>query len=505
MSHKNKLIITNTMFLATRTIVSLCISFYTTRIVLHQLGVSDFGLYRVIYGVVGFFIFIVSAMNDSVQRFISVNLDGDDVQIIKNTFKNSLLIYISMGVVLLFLLYLFSDIVVLRLLNIQQEAIHSAKVIYLIALLSIFISIVQTPFNALVLAHEKMSFYAYMTIFDSISKLLVSFLIVVINYDKVVVYSVLLFITTLLVFFIYITYCYANFKKDMFGGKINLVILKEISMFSFWNVFGNFSYVCRTQGINIAINIFFATTVNAAYAISTTVLNAINSLTQSLITAIKPQIFKTFADNNSSRYTLLINNGAKFSFSLLFVLSCPILVSANKLLSLWLVDIPPLTTGFVRLIIIVSLIDSFSSSLITGIQATGRIKVYQLIVGFFVFISLPITFLLYHLGFSVYSTFIPLIITSVVNLILRLYFITHLTMFSLSLYLRKVVFPCVLSAFISISIAFLIEFNVVYSNVINILFFSFLYSMLSFFVFFALIVTLEEKKVCFNYVLGKLK
>lgn len=135
MSHKNKLIITNTMFLATRTIVSLCISFYTTRIVLHQLGVSDFGLYSVIYGVVGFFIFIVSAMNDSVQRFISVNLDGDDVQIIKNTFKNSLLIYISMGVVLLFLLYLFSDIVVLRLLNIQQEAIHSAKVIYLIALL----------------------------------------------------------------------------------------------------------------------------------------------------------------------------------------------------------------------------------------------------------------------------------------------------------------------------------------------------------------------------------
>ncbi len=167
-------------------------------------------------------------------------------------------------------------------------------------------------------------------------------------------------------------------------------------MFSFWNTFGNFAYVCRTQGINIAINIFFATTVNAAYALSSTILNAINSLTQSLVSAIRPQIFKSYSEMNEERYLTLVTSGSKYTFSFLFLISCPVLICTKELLSLWLVNIPPYTIGFVRFVIIVALIDSFSSSIIAGVQAVGKIKIYQLTVSFFVFISLPFAYLFFN-------------------------------------------------------------------------------------------------------------
>ncbi|EOD8878802.1 TPA: hypothetical protein M9Z60_005352, partial [Klebsiella pneumoniae subsp. pneumoniae] len=170
---KNKLIVKNTIFLATRTLFSLLIAFYTTRVILHQLGVSDYGLFSVIYGTVAFFVFIVSAMNDSVQRFISINLGNNDYIAVSNTIKNSVLIYFLGGMIFCLLLLLIRDYVVEHLLTIDVNALAVAKKIYVIALLSIFISIIQTPFNAIVLAHEKMSFYAYMTIFDSLSKLIV--------------------------------------------------------------------------------------------------------------------------------------------------------------------------------------------------------------------------------------------------------------------------------------------------------------------------------------------
>ncbi|EIT0948353.1 hypothetical protein L1G21_004647, partial [Escherichia coli] len=176
------LIVKNTLYLAIRTLLSLFISFYTTRIVLHELGVSDYGLFSVIYGTVAFFVFIVSAMNDSVQRFISINLGADNYPAVSNTLKNSILIYFSGGVFFCLFLLLIRNYVVGHLLTIDLNSLSTAKEVYIIALFSIFISIIQTPFNALVLAHEKMSFYAYMAIFDSLSKLIVSFVLIVLPY-----------------------------------------------------------------------------------------------------------------------------------------------------------------------------------------------------------------------------------------------------------------------------------------------------------------------------------
>lgn len=500
---KNKLIVKNTLYLAIRTLLSLFISFYTTRIVLHELGVSDYGLFSVIFGTVAFFVFIVSAMNDSVQRFISINLGANNYSAVSNTLKNSILIYFLGGMFFFILLLIIRGYVIGHVLTIDVNSLSTAKEVYIIALFSIFISIIQTPFNALVLAHEKMSFYAYMAIFDSLSKLIVSFVLTVLPYNKLIIYSLLLLLSSLTSFCIYVFYCYKNFPLSFKGGVLSRKVIKDITMFSFWNTFGNFAYVCRTQGINIAINVFFATTVNAAYALSATILNAINSLTQSLVSAVRPQIFKSYAEKNEQRYLTLVTYCSKYTFSFLFLISCPVLICTKELLSVWLVNIPPYTIGFVRLVIIVALIDSFSSSVIAGVQAVGKIKIYQLTVSFFVFISLPFAYFLFKLGFSPFSAYIPLIITSIINLFLRSYFLAKYTSFDFNAYLFKIVLPCVFSAGVTYAISYYINLSFSPDGILLTLlacsFYSFIY------LIFALVFVVSkfERKVILSTVISK--
>lgn len=502
---KNKLIIKNTLFLATRTVLSILISFYTTRVILQQLGVPDYGLFSVIYGIVGFTVFLSSAMNESVQRFISISIGKNDLNELKNTVWNSIAVYIIVAFVFLGILFSIRDYVVLHFLNIQPASLGVAKNLYIVAVLSIFISIVQTPFNALVIAHEKMSFYAYMSIFDVLSKLIISLLISIVASDKLFIYSLLLLLSSLLVFVIYILFCRVKFRYAFVGGHFSLSTIKDISTFSFWNVFGNFSFICRTQGINITMNLFFATTVNAAYAISNSVLNAVTSLTQSLAMSIRPQIFKTYADNNNSRYESLIMLGSKYTFTLLFLLSSPILLCTEQVLSLWLVNTPEFTVIFIRFILVVALIDSFSSSIIAGIQAAGKIKIYQLVVSFFVFISLPIAYFLYSKGFPAYSAFIPLILMSTLNLNLRVYFLCKHSSFDATRYYLNVILPCVLAVVISLVVNILIKNNVHYNGPVKVIFLLFVHAFVSFLVFFVVVPSSKEKAYLFDYVLRKLK
>lgn len=502
---KNKLIVKNTLFLATRTIFSIIISFYTTRVILNQLGASDYGLFSVVYGVVGFTVFLSSAMNESVQRFISINLGRGDVQALRNTVRNSIATYITMAIIFVVILLFFRNYVVEHFLHIPPSSLEVAKLLYVVAIFSIFISIIQTPFNALVIAHERMSFYAYMSIFDVFSKLIIASLISIIVDDKLFTYSLLLLLSTFLVFIIYIIYCFKKFKEALVGGHFSRATIKELSSFSFWNVFGNFAFVCRTQGINIIINLFFATAVNAAYALSTSVSNAITSLTQSLAMSIRPQIFKSYADNNMPRYELLIMAGSKYTFSLLFLLATPLILCTDQILSLWLVNTPEYTATFVRCVLIVALIDSLSLSIIAGIQATGQIRVYQIVVSFFVFISLPISYILYSNGYPAYSAFIPLIFLSILNLNLRMFFLCKTSSFKSLKYYKSVFVPCLLLVVISFSINFIIKKHVNYDSVVKVFLFVFIHSMISFFVFLIVIPSSKEKDYILNYVLRKLK
>ncbi|MFV0264609.1 MAG: hypothetical protein ACK5JN_19640 [Kluyvera sp.] len=491
---RNKLIVKNTMFLATRTIVSLGVSFYTTRIILQQLGASDYGIFSVIYGVVAFFSFVITAMSDSVQRYIAFGVGTGQLESIKNAVKNSLFIFSSAGILLGVGLLIIKDMLVGRLLNIPAGSVDSALIVYIASVFTVILLILQTPFNSLVLAYERMSFYAYMMIFDVGAKLVMTLLLVITTKNKLIIYSILLTAVAVLDFFIYYIYCRLKFGEVLKGGQLNKNILKDITAFSLWNVFGNFSYMCRVQGINVVINMFFATTINAAYAISMTVLNAINSLTQSLIVALRPQIFKSYVENERLRYYSLIEFGSKYTFSFLFVISSPILICTDSLLKIWLGDIPLYTVECVRFIIVVALIDSFSQSIITGIQATGRIKKYQVVVSFFILLNLPITFILFKMGYSVLAMFIPFTITAVINLVLRVLFISSYSTFNYRSYIKKVISPCACSSVIAILLGYLTTKYIGPDSLVITLTNCILIAMLNVIVFYSIVVSKKEKK-----------
>ncbi len=501
----NSRIVKNTLFLATRTIVSVLISFYTTRIVLEQLGAPDYGLFSIIYGIVGFTVFLSSAMNESVQRFISMSLGRNDLTKLRDVVKNSLVTYIALAIAFFLILFILRGYIITSFLNIPYESIHAAKTIYLIAVFAIALSVLQTPFNALVIAHENMSFFAYMSIFDVFSKLVISFLISMLEGEKIVIYSLLLFLSSFLIFLIYILYCLKRFRYSLIKGTVSLKIIKEITTFSLWNVFGNFAFVCRTQGINITINLFFATTVNAAYALSNAVLNALTSLTQALVMSIRPQIFKAYADDDLTRYQVLITAGSKYTFALLFLISTPLLICTQQVLSLWLVNTPEYTVAFVRFVLIVALIDSFSSSIITGIQATGNIRIYQIVVSLFVFVSLPISYVLYKHGFPVYSVFVPLIVFSTLNLHLRLFFLSKNSTFEPSVYYLNVIIPSLVAVFISLLINFSIKYFAMYDGFLITVGYLMLHTMVTFIVLIFIVTSRVERKYFIENILRKFK
>lgn len=490
----NKRVLANTIFLATRVIITILISFYTTRIILSELGTQAYGLFSVIFSVVTFFTFLTGSFSESIQRYFSVAIGRKSDNALKNTFANAALICATLAFIIVIILYSIREYITQYVLNIPTSSLEEGNTLFAIALASVFISTLQVPLSALVLANENMSFYAYLTVFESIAKLSLSLVLTLISSEKVLVYSALLLLSSLIIFIIYAGYCFKMFTTTMTGGKPSWKIVSELSAFSLWNTFGNFAYACRSQGIIICINLFFAVTVNAAYALANIISQAINSLAQSLTTAIKPQIVKAYAEENTQRYNAMIYFGSKYAFMFLFTLCSPVLFKTHDILSLWLTNVPAYTVWFVRLLIIVTLIDSFSSSLIAGMQATGRIRVYQFVVGTLICLNLPVIYHLFKAGLSVYFLFLPLISISILNFFLRVYFLSKSSNFDAILYLKNVIAKSLLPAFISVIAGLFIGNGFTGASTLFVFLSAAMHSLLTFLIFAILAITKEEKK-----------
>jgi O-antigen/teichoic acid export membrane protein len=490
----NKRVLANTIFLATRVIITILISFYTTRIILSELGAQAYGLFSVIFSIVTFFTFLTGSFSESIQRFFSVAIGEKADNTLKNTFTTAVIICSTLAFIIAIILFSIREYVTQYVLNIPISSLEQANKLFYIALASVFISTLQAPLSALVLANEKMSFYAYLTVFESVAKLSLSLVLTLISSEKLLVYSVLLLLSSLIIFTIYSGYCFKMFNTTMTGGKPSWKIVSELSAFSLWNTFGNFAYACRSQGIIICINLFFAVTVNAAYALANIIAQAINSLAQSLTTALKPQIVKACAEENTQRYNAMIYFGSKYAFMFLFTLCSPVLFKTHDILSLWLADVPDYTVWFVRLLIIVTLIDSFSSSLIAGMQATGHIRVYQFVVGTLICLNLPVIYHLFKAGLSVYFLFLPLISISILNFFLRVYFLSKSSNFDAILYLKTVIAKCLLPAFISVLASMFIGNGYTGASTLFVFLSAAMHSLLTFLIFAILAITKEEKK-----------
>lgn len=435
----NSLIIKNSFFLVMRTIIITSIGLYSVRELLVILGNEGYGLFNIVFGVALIFLFINGAMVSSTQRYLAYYIGKKDDRMLEDVWGSSLFLHTSIAITTSVLLFVIKDIVLNDFLVIDVSIIKSAYFTYYCSIIVVFVSIVQAPFNALILAQERMSFFAILSLLDAIIKLILIYFLHLFDSFLLEKYSLMYVASSLFLFSVYYLYCVKKFDKGFSLKKINFDLLKEISSYSLWNIFGNFAFVAKTQGVNVVLNIFIGVVANSAYAITTNVTSAIQNLMNSIVTAVNPQIYKSYAEEDFERNTLLINTSSKFSFFLGLIVVVPFLFNTQYLLELWLNQVPKYLVKFVQLALIILLVDCLSNPLMTGIQATGKVKAYQVVVSISVFLNLPISYYLMKYWPEPQGVYWVALGMAVISLGLRLYFISSLTKFSVTLFLKTVI------------------------------------------------------------------
>lgn len=459
MEENNKRIAKNSLFLYVRMLLNMGIGLYTSRVVLSTLGIEDFGVYSIVGGVVSMFGFLNSAMSTATQRYLSFEIGKKDSSKLNKTFSTSLTIHILIGVVVLILAETIGLWFVNYKLNVPLDRISEVNWVYQFSILTFLFGIIQVPYNALIIAHERMNVYAYISIFEVLSKLLVVYILVIVDYDKLKLYATLLFAVSFSVRMIEKYYCRKKFPESKYSFIYDKIFFKEMLNYAGWNLFGNFAAVARSQGNNVLLNIFYGPVLNAAYGITLQLQGAVFSFISSFQTAINPQIIKSYASGNKEDSVKLMVQSSKFSFFLMSILVFPILVNTKYVMELWLKSIPDYTIFFVQLSLIGLLIETVSGSLMTGIQATGKIKTYQGVVGTLVFLNLPLS----YLGIVIWDLpqliFITSIVISFISLFFRLYFLFKVMEFSVLDYSKDVLAKISVITMIMTLIYFIVEYN----------------------------------------------
>ncbi|WP_321424546.1 lipopolysaccharide biosynthesis protein [uncultured Bacteroides sp.] len=402
----NKRIAKNTILLYFRMLFTMGVTLFTSRVVLNTLGVEGYGIYNVTGGIIAMFAFLNTAMSSATQRYITFLLGKGQIENLKIVFSTSLQIHAIISVLIIILGETVGLWFLMEKLVIPEYRMTAAMWVYQCSIFATVVSIMSVPYNAAIVAHEKMSAFAYISVLEVSMKLLIVYLLVVSPWDKLIVYSVLLLFIQILIRFIYAIYCRKHFEESTYHHVIDKPLLKDMSEFAGWSFFGNFAAVLYTQGQNMMLNIFFGPIVNAARGIAVQVEGAIQQFAGSFQMAINPQITKNYASGNLSLMHSLMFRAARFSFYLLFLIALPVILETNYILNLWLKTVPEHTAIFVQIMLCITLLNPLSSPCSIANQATGNVKVFQAIVGGFLILILPISYVALSLGAPAYSVFI---------------------------------------------------------------------------------------------------
>lgn len=451
----------------------MAVTLYTSRVVLKALGVNDFGIYNVVGGVVTMFSILSNSLSSAISRFITYELGKENFTKLKNIFSTAVTIQITLAVAIT----LIAEIVGLWFLNtkmnIPTERMEAANWTFQFSVITFVINLISVPYNAAIIAHEKMSAFAYISILEALLKLSIAFLIIISPIDKLIFYACLICIISLIIRLIYGHYCKSHFKECTYSFYWDKDLLKQMFGFAGWNFIGSSSALLRDQGGNILINLLFGPAVNAARGIAFQVNTATQNFIASFTMALNPQITKSYASNNYDYMMKLVFKGARFSFYLLLILTLPIFLNTNYILKLWLGIVPEHTIQFIRLILVFTLSESISQPLITAQHATGKIKNYQIIVGGLQMLNLPIAYLALKNGAIPETIFFVAIAISQICLIARLWMMkTSINLSILGFYskvylnilkvsLVAIILPIGLSIYKSDSITFFIMSSIV--------------------------------------------
>lgn len=439
-SESTKRIAKNTLLLYVRTIFTLLVSLYTSRVILQALGVEDYGIYNVVGGLVSMFSVISSSLCGAIGRFITYGLGKGDIKKLRRIFSTSLNIQIVISILVLGLGIVIGAWFLNNKLSIPDERLYAANWVLYCSLFSFVVGLISVPFNSCIISHEHMNVFAYISIFETVLKLIIVYVIYISPFDKLITYTNLFLLSSIITLFLYIIYCRRHFEECKYALVIDKPLVREMGSFAGWSFFGNIAYILNNQGINLLINIFFGVTMNAARGIAGQVQNAILQFVNNFSTAINPQITKSCALGDYDHLYKLICQGAKYSYYLLLIFTVPIFIEADYILKLWLGIVPEYSVIFLRLILITSYVTVIGNTSFTAIMATGVIRNYQIVITLCGCLVFPFTWIFYKLGYSVTLTYyIYIIIYFLLNFI-RLYYLKKLIDFPIMWYIKGVIF-----------------------------------------------------------------
>lgn len=455
----NKRIAKNTLLLYFRMLFMMAVSLYTSRVVLNTLGVEDFGIYNVVGGVVAMFSVISGSLSSAISRFITYELGKGDKEKLIRIFSSSVTIQVGLGLIIGIL----AESVGIWFLNSQMtipvNRMYAANWVFQLSILTFIINLISVPYNAAIIAHERMSAFAYISILEVIAKLIIVYLLWVSPLDKLIFYAILMTIVALVIRLVYGSYCKRHFEECTYHFVFDRDLLKKMFGFAGWNFIGASSAVLRDQGGNIVINLFCGPAANAARGIAYQVNGAITGFVTNFMMALNPQITKSYAAGDRDYMMTLIHQGARLSFYILLLLSLPVLVNTHYILTLWLKNVPEHTTLFVQLVLLLAMSESISTPLITAMLATGRIRNYQIVVGGLQMMNFPISYVLLRYGCMPEMVLIVAICISQCCLAARLYMLRGMIGLSIRKYLSKVYINVLTVTILSAILPFLLSWS----------------------------------------------
>lgn len=411
----NSRIAKNALMLYIRMFVSMVVGLYTSRVVLNTLGVEDYGIYGVVGSVVAMLGFLNSSMAGATSRFITFELGKGNSQRLKDTFSSSMIIHIGIAIVVLIV----AETVGLWFLNhklvIPPHRMYAAQWVYQLSILSAMLTITQVPYNACIIAHERMSVYAYIEILNVTLKLIIVYLLVIGDFDKLILYASLTLVVSIIVMMTYRIYCIRKFQECHFHWKYNKEILRPLLSFSGWDLYGNMCVTVRQQGTNFLINVFFGVVLNAASAVATTLSGTLQGLSNNIIQAFRPQIIKNYANDNLTKLQEQVINAITFSTLFMGFLSIVTTIEVNYMMTLWLGNVPEYAATFCQIILIANLFGLVNAVLCAIIHATGNIKGISVITGSIFLLAIPLIYIAYRMGLPPQWAYI---INVIVNLLI---------------------------------------------------------------------------------------
>ncbi|MGN0070078.1 MAG: oligosaccharide flippase family protein [Prevotella sp.] len=439
-SNRTKLIVKNTIALYLRMAITMLIGLYTSRVVLNVLGVEDYGIYNVVGGVVAMFSILTNSMASSVSRFLTFEQGKRDKGCERIVFSMSMNVMALMAVVVFFVTEIVGVWFLNVHMNIPNERLIAANWVMQCCILSFIANLLIVPYNASIIAHERMSIYAYISIWDAIAKLLIVFALYQSPFDKLKSYAVLLLLINTITMFFYWLYCRRHFVECRYMFVKEEKLFRKMFSFAGWAFLGDGAWTLNTQGVSILINMFFGVVLNAARGIAFTVDNAIQGFVRNFMTALNPQIIKSYASGDLEYMHRLIILGSKFSFFLMLFFFIPLELEMPRLLTLWLKIVPDYAVVFTRITLASSLCFVLGNTLITAISATGNIRIYEVIMGGLALSIFPMTWLAFLLGASPVAAYVIYLFVFICMTFVRVFIASKKVGLSWHRYMSDVIF-----------------------------------------------------------------